>query len=139
MFTPADVEITTYRLEAYEILNNKFDEFIDAVSDFLDKNENYPIETGEVNGHISIDIFFIPIVLQLTMILDDAETPLGKLQFFKKTPLDIENEYEKVLEIYFDETGRFKSDLAENFHPSTLTENRGVEYCLINLVDKLLS
>ena len=117
MFTPEEVEITTYRLAAHERLNNKFDEFIDVISDFLDKNEKYSIETGEVDGHISIDIFFIPIVLQITMVLDDAETPLGKLQFFKKAPLDAANEYEKIWEIYFDESGRFKSELAVKLSP----------------------
>jgi len=139
MFTPADVEIAIYRLEAFETLNNKFDEFIDLLSDFLDNNENYKIETGEVNGHIAIEIFFIPIVLQLAMILDDAQNPLGKLCFFKKMPLDSKNEYEQIWEIYFDETGRFKSDSAENFHPYVLTENRGVEYCLIKLVDIMMA
>jgi len=137
MFSKEDVAETRYRLEAFEKLNKKFDSFIHTTNEYLDQKEDFSIELNEYKGYISLDIFNEPIFFELSMILFNSK-PLGKLEFHRKASLGAAHKFEKIWEIYFDENGNFKADLAGDFLPSKLTDTSGAVYCIISLADKML-
>ena len=137
MFSKEDIAETQYRLEAYERLTKKFDSFIDTTNEYFDQKKDFPIELSEYEGYISIDIFNEPVFFELSMILFNS-TPFGKLEFYKKASLGAVHEFKKIWEIYFDENGSFKTDLAGDFFPADLTDTSGAVYCIISLADKML-